>query len=232
MTTRFPRLSEPGCIGNVRLKNRILKAPQHTGLANPDGSVTDRHAPPLQGIGQRRRRHGDRGVRLGGQRRQQGLTVPAGDRQHGAHPRALSARPDHPGQRGEGRHPDLARRPAEVHAPDAQGGVGGPLGGDLRPGLPGPPGADLRRDRADRQGLRAGRQAGADRRLRHGGAPRLPRLPHLQLPVAAHQQAHRLVRRLAGEPHALPAGGRRGDQAPGRPRLPHQRPAERHRLRA
>jgi 2,4-dienoyl-CoA reductase-like NADH-dependent reductase (Old Yellow Enzyme family)/thioredoxin reductase len=40
--TRFPRLLEPGWIGNVRLKNRILKAPQHTGLANPDGSVTDR----------------------------------------------------------------------------------------------------------------------------------------------------------------------------------------------
>ena len=38
----FPRLFEPGMIGNVQLKNRIMKAPQHTGLANPDGSVTDR----------------------------------------------------------------------------------------------------------------------------------------------------------------------------------------------
>lgn len=42
METAFPRLSEAGCIGNVKLKNRIIKAPQHTGLANPDGSVTDR----------------------------------------------------------------------------------------------------------------------------------------------------------------------------------------------
>ena len=42
MQTDFPRLSEPGCIGNVRLKNRILRAPQHTGLANPDGSITGR----------------------------------------------------------------------------------------------------------------------------------------------------------------------------------------------
>jgi 2,4-dienoyl-CoA reductase-like NADH-dependent reductase (Old Yellow Enzyme family)/thioredoxin reductase len=40
--TSFPRLSEPGLIGHIRLKNRIIKAPTHTGLANPDGSVTDR----------------------------------------------------------------------------------------------------------------------------------------------------------------------------------------------
>ncbi len=38
----FPKLFEPGWIGNVRLKNRVIKAPQHTGLANPDGSITDR----------------------------------------------------------------------------------------------------------------------------------------------------------------------------------------------
>jgi 2,4-dienoyl-CoA reductase-like NADH-dependent reductase (Old Yellow Enzyme family)/thioredoxin reductase len=42
MPTKFPKLSEPGAIGNIKLKNRIIKAPQHTGLANPDGSVTDR----------------------------------------------------------------------------------------------------------------------------------------------------------------------------------------------
>jgi 2,4-dienoyl-CoA reductase-like NADH-dependent reductase (Old Yellow Enzyme family)/thioredoxin reductase len=42
MGTSFPRLFEPGRIGNIALKNRILKAPQHTGLANPDGSITDR----------------------------------------------------------------------------------------------------------------------------------------------------------------------------------------------
>ncbi len=42
MYTNYPRLFEPGCIGNLELKNRIIKAPQHTGLANPDGSVTDR----------------------------------------------------------------------------------------------------------------------------------------------------------------------------------------------
>jgi 2,4-dienoyl-CoA reductase-like NADH-dependent reductase (Old Yellow Enzyme family)/thioredoxin reductase len=29
-------------MGTLRLKNRVLKAPQHTGLANPDGSITDR----------------------------------------------------------------------------------------------------------------------------------------------------------------------------------------------
>lgn len=42
MTTMFPKLCEPGFIGDVRLKNRMIKAPQHTGLSNPDGSVTDR----------------------------------------------------------------------------------------------------------------------------------------------------------------------------------------------
>ncbi len=42
MNTTFPRLFEPGCIGGVPLKNRIIKAPQHTGLANPDGSITER----------------------------------------------------------------------------------------------------------------------------------------------------------------------------------------------
>jgi 2,4-dienoyl-CoA reductase-like NADH-dependent reductase (Old Yellow Enzyme family)/thioredoxin reductase len=42
MKTNFPKLFEPGRIGIVQLKNRVMKAPQHTGLANPDGSVTDR----------------------------------------------------------------------------------------------------------------------------------------------------------------------------------------------
>jgi 2,4-dienoyl-CoA reductase-like NADH-dependent reductase (Old Yellow Enzyme family)/thioredoxin reductase len=42
MQTAFPKLFEPGSIGNVRLKNRVIKAPQHTGLGNPDGSITDR----------------------------------------------------------------------------------------------------------------------------------------------------------------------------------------------
>ena len=38
----FPACSNRVEIGNIALKNRIIKAPQHTGLANPDGSVTDR----------------------------------------------------------------------------------------------------------------------------------------------------------------------------------------------
>jgi 2,4-dienoyl-CoA reductase-like NADH-dependent reductase (Old Yellow Enzyme family)/thioredoxin reductase len=42
MQTSFPKLFEPGSIGNVQLKNRVIKAPQHTGLANPDGSITER----------------------------------------------------------------------------------------------------------------------------------------------------------------------------------------------
>ena len=42
MKSEFRKLSEPGWIGNVQLKNRVIKAPQHTGLANPDGSITER----------------------------------------------------------------------------------------------------------------------------------------------------------------------------------------------
>ena len=42
MGNPFPRLFEPGRIADLSLKNRIIKAPQHTGLANPDGSITDR----------------------------------------------------------------------------------------------------------------------------------------------------------------------------------------------
>src|SRR4030042_3413178 len=42
MQTSFSKLFEPGWIGNVRLKNRVVKAPPRPGLANPDGSVTDR----------------------------------------------------------------------------------------------------------------------------------------------------------------------------------------------
>ena len=42
MNKMFPKLFEPTDCGGMRLKNRIFKAPQHTGLANPDGSVTER----------------------------------------------------------------------------------------------------------------------------------------------------------------------------------------------
>ena len=35
-----PKLFEPGCIGTLRLKNRVVKAPQTTGLSNKDGTVT------------------------------------------------------------------------------------------------------------------------------------------------------------------------------------------------
>ncbi len=42
MKTNFTKLFEPGRIGSIQLKNRVIKAPQHTGLANPDGSVTER----------------------------------------------------------------------------------------------------------------------------------------------------------------------------------------------
>ncbi|KEF36099.1 NADH:flavin oxidoreductase [Schinkia azotoformans MEV2011] len=42
METRFKKLFTPGKIGKVELKNRILKAPQSTGLSNMDGTVSER----------------------------------------------------------------------------------------------------------------------------------------------------------------------------------------------
>ncbi|MFC1965170.1 FAD-dependent oxidoreductase [Chloroflexota bacterium] len=42
MNRMFPKLFEWGGIGGLELKNRIIKAPQHTGLAARDGSVTER----------------------------------------------------------------------------------------------------------------------------------------------------------------------------------------------
>ncbi len=52
MRTSFPKLCEPGYLGNVRLKNRILKAPQHTGLTNADGTVSDRMIKYYQEVAQ------------------------------------------------------------------------------------------------------------------------------------------------------------------------------------
>ena len=42
MSRLFPKLFESSSLGGIKLKNRIIKAPQHMGLANPDGSVTER----------------------------------------------------------------------------------------------------------------------------------------------------------------------------------------------
>lgn len=42
MSKMFPHLFTPGKIGSLTLKNRILKAPQSSGMSNIDGSVTER----------------------------------------------------------------------------------------------------------------------------------------------------------------------------------------------
>lgn len=42
MTNMFPLLFSPAKIGNVTLKNRILKAPQSSGMNNKDGTVSER----------------------------------------------------------------------------------------------------------------------------------------------------------------------------------------------
>ena len=42
MSKLFPNLFTPGKIGSLEIKNRIVKAPQSTGMSNMDGSVTER----------------------------------------------------------------------------------------------------------------------------------------------------------------------------------------------
>jgi 2,4-dienoyl-CoA reductase-like NADH-dependent reductase (Old Yellow Enzyme family)/thioredoxin reductase len=42
MNNFFPKLSEPGYIGDLRIKNRFVMAPACTNYSNPDGSVTPR----------------------------------------------------------------------------------------------------------------------------------------------------------------------------------------------
>lgn len=42
MSKKFPNLFSPAKIGNLTLKNRIVKAPQSSGMSNIDGSVTER----------------------------------------------------------------------------------------------------------------------------------------------------------------------------------------------
>ena len=40
--TMYKNLFQPGTIANIELKNRIMKAPQTTGMGGLDGSVTPR----------------------------------------------------------------------------------------------------------------------------------------------------------------------------------------------
>jgi len=42
MDKKFPNLFTPGKIGTLEVKNRIIKAPQSTGMSNVDGSVSER----------------------------------------------------------------------------------------------------------------------------------------------------------------------------------------------
>ena len=42
MSNLYPNLLSPGKIGNLTLKNRIMKAPQFSGMSNKDGTVSER----------------------------------------------------------------------------------------------------------------------------------------------------------------------------------------------
>jgi anthraniloyl-CoA monooxygenase len=79
--------------------------------------------------------------------------------------------------------------------------------GGLRRTEPGAARHDPRRHGRHDRGLRGGRPARRRRRLRLAGAARRARLPALGFPLPAHQPAHRRLRRLAGEPRPVPAGG-------------------------
>ena len=38
----FPHVFTPGRIGTLELKNRVMKAPQSSGMSNKDGTVSER----------------------------------------------------------------------------------------------------------------------------------------------------------------------------------------------
>ena len=67
MSKLFPHLFTPGKIGSLTLKNRIMKAPQSSGMSNMDGTVS---LPPGafggRVPGRRRRRHDHCRIRLCG----------------------------------------------------------------------------------------------------------------------------------------------------------------------
>ena len=75
----------------------------------------------------------------------------------------------------------------------------------LFPAQPDPARDDARRHGQGDRRLRRGGEARRARRLRHDRAACRARLSAGELHLAAHQQAHRRLWRLAGEPPALPA---------------------------
>lgn len=52
MTGMYERLFQPGSIGSLRLPNRIIKSPQTSATANPDGTVTERTVNHYRRLGQ------------------------------------------------------------------------------------------------------------------------------------------------------------------------------------
>ena len=231
--TRFPRLLEPGWIGNVRLKNRIIKAPQHTGLANPDGSITERllryyrtvaRAAPAMVIVEYAWVDTDASQASPCQ-------LGIGEHRPPARLSLLAQTIQANGAKAAIQISHAGRQRFTLEQPKAASPV--PWEEIYARRLPRPQGAHLRRDPGDREGLRPGRQAGPDGRLRHGRAPRLPRLPHLELPLPAHQQA-RPTGTAARSRTACASCSRWSAEIKRQvgPSYPDLRPRERHRLRA
>ncbi len=150
-----------------------------------------------------------------------------------ARPRALGRRPGRAAapdrglpalaRRGAG-HPARPRRPTGRHAttlgravphhPRAARGRLADRRAERRAVPRRPPGterADHRRARRGDGRVGRGGRSRPGGGLRPGRDPRCARLPAALVPLAAVQPAHRRPRRLAGQPHALPArgGGRR-----------------------
>ena len=118
----------------------------------------------------------------------------------------------HAGRKGTD-HAAGGRRQADPGRPgrlDAGGAVGHPL----RHRLGGAARHDQGRHQALHRRIRRRRQARRPHRLRRDRAARRARLSRAPVPVAALQQAHRRIWRLAGKPHALRhrdvRGGARG----------------------
>ena len=206
-----PDFLEPGRIGPVALKNRLVRAPTSESMAEPDGRVNDALK---EFYGELAR--GGAGLIVTGH-----LFVEArgqySPRQMGIHDDALvpglSELVDRVHAAGGTIFAELAHAGSQSVMPDVR--PGGAVG-DRQPDVRARAGrAGRGGDRADRRRLRRGRAARSRGRLRRHSHPRGQRLPPQRVHLAQRQSPRRRVGRRPGAPRpavrgGLPARARRG----------------------
>ncbi len=212
----MPDLFDPFTLRSITFRNRIVVSPMcqyssDDGLPTTGISCISAAAPSAApgSSSPRRRRSTPRGPDLArGPRHLVDATCGAARADRALHRRA--------GRRG--RHPARARRP-QGFAPVGRGPVAArciaerPAAGRRSRRAPFPSAGRIRcrtRSRTRRStpscaAFARAAQRRRGRRLSRGRDPRGARLPAARIPVAALEPAHRRVRRIVREPHALPA---------------------------